>query len=75
MSDISFHDSDNTYNRYLFEYRHEGAEYGIEITARSPDDALERLKSLAWARYQGEIKAKIPVPAGSLIQRIISRFR
>lgn len=75
MSDNSFSISDNGFNRYLFEYRHEGSEWGLEITARSPDEAKERIKSLAWARYQGEIKAKVPVPAAGLIQWIASRFR
>jgi hypothetical protein len=58
------------FKRYLFEYRHEGAEWGLEIVASSPQDARERLKALAWAHYEGEIKAKIPVPSGKLFSRI-----
>lgn len=69
MSDNSL-SSDAKFNRYLFEYRHDDAEWGIEITARSPWEAKERLKSLTWARYMGEVKAKVPIPGGGLISRI-----
>lgn len=47
---------------YLFDYRHEGAEWAITIRAASPADAKERLKALAWAQYKGEVFATIPVP-------------
>jgi hypothetical protein len=50
-------------NQYLFEYRHEGADWGIQIAATSPDDARKRLESLNWARYQGQVAATIPVPS------------
>ena len=72
---VSFHNTDAEFNRYLFEYRHDGNDWGIEIVARSPEEAKERIKSLTWARYQGEIKAKIPVPATGLIRRIAAWFR
>lgn len=74
MSDVSFR-SDVQFNRYLFEYRHDGADWGIEITARSPADAKERLKSLAWARYQGEVQAKFHIPTGGLLGRFARLFR
>jgi hypothetical protein len=63
------------FNRYLFEYRHEGSDWGIEIVAKSPDDARARLNALNWARYQGQVAAKIPVPGASLIERIIAHLR
>jgi len=63
------------FNRYLFEYRHDGAEWGIEIVAKSQQDAQERLSALNWARYKGEIAAKIPVPGAHLINRITARLR
>lgn len=66
---------DSGYQRYLFEYRFEGAEWGIEIVARSPGEAKERLNAMNWAQYKGEIKAKIPVPSARLIDRIVARFR
>ena len=49
-----------SFNRYLFEYRFDGSEWGIEITAASPDEARERLKALAWAHYKGRVVAIIP---------------
>jgi hypothetical protein len=61
--------------RYLFEYRHDGCDWGIEIVAKSPQDAQERLKAISWARYKGEIAAKIPVPGGKLLNRILARLR
>jgi len=74
MSDIPCR-TDDKFGRYLFEYRHEGAEWGIEIHANSPADAKERLKSMAWAQYQGEVFAKVPVPATGLIRRIAAWFQ
>lgn len=62
------------FKSHLFEYRHEGSEWGIEIVARSPEDAHNRLKSLAWAQYRGEIKAKFVVPSTGLIRRFVSWF-
>ena len=63
------------YQRYLFEYRFGDSEWGIQITAKSPDEARERLKALSWARYKGEIAATIPVPGATLIERIIALLR
>ncbi|AZN97182.1 hypothetical protein EJ066_07705 [Mesorhizobium sp. M9A.F.Ca.ET.002.03.1.2] len=74
MSDVSFSGSDVEFNRYLFEYRHGGAEWGVEIVARSPEEAKERIKSLGWARYQGEIKTTVHIPTVGLFKRIARRF-
>lgn len=49
-----------SYERHLFEYRYEGSEWGIEIKAASAEEAEERLKALAWARYKGRVIATIP---------------
>ena len=73
VMDISF-DDPVKFNRYLFEYRHSGTEWGIEIIARSPDEAMERLKSLAFARFKGEIKAKVPIPTAGFFSRIAQRL-
>lgn len=54
--------SDDQFNRYLFEYRHDGSEYGIVIDARSPAEAKERINALNFARYCGEVQATIHVP-------------
>jgi hypothetical protein len=66
---------DKPYHRYLFEYRHDGRDWGIDVVATSPEDAKARLKALTWARYQGEIKAKITVPGGGLLSRFIDWWR
>jgi hypothetical protein len=65
--------SDNVCRRYLFEYQHDGSEWGIEIVAKSPHDAHERLQAISWARYKGEIAAKVPVPGRSFLSRLFSR--
>ena len=57
MAFVSMNDG---YSRYLFEYRHDGSEWGIEIVAKSQQDAQERLKAISWAHYKGEVAAKIP---------------
>lgn len=62
------------FKRYLFEYRHEGSEWGIEIIAKSPEDARERLKALSWARYQGEIKATVPMPSVWPLLGVVTRL-
>ncbi|MER9354182.1 hypothetical protein NKJ86_09045 [Mesorhizobium sp. M0025] len=74
MSDSSFSGSDVAFNRYLFEYRHDGTEWGIEVMARSPQEAKERIKSLTWARFQGEVQAKIRIPTGGLFPEIVRRL-
>jgi hypothetical protein len=61
--------------RYLFEYRHEGADWALEIAAESPHDAMQRLKALSWARYKGEVLATIPVPGGDLIAKLARLLR
>jgi hypothetical protein len=66
---ISFSEC-GAYGRYLFEYRHDGSEWGLEIVAKSPEDARQRLKALSWATYKGEIAAKMPVPGTRLLQRV-----
>lgn len=60
-------------NQYLFEYRHEGAEWAIQIPATSAEDAHARLKKIPWAEYRGEVHGTYRVPAtfiGGLAARI-----
>jgi hypothetical protein len=61
--------------RYLFEYRHDGSEWGVEITASSPEEARRRLQAMTWARFEGEIKASVRIPGASTIHRIMTRCR
>jgi hypothetical protein len=50
-------------NRYLFEYRHEGSEWALEVRARDLDDAKARLQTLPSAQYRGEIVTSGDIPA------------
>lgn len=51
---------------YLFSYRHNGAEWSLEIPATSPDDAKARLAKLPNARFDGELVAEVPSAFGWL---------
>lgn len=59
---------------YLFRYRFEGTEWAVEIPARSPSEAKQRLSYLTFAQYDGELVAKIPASLG-LIARITAAIR
>jgi hypothetical protein len=52
---------DDGYATHLFSYRFGDARWALEIKAKSADEAKERLKALAWAAYDGELKASIPL--------------
>lgn len=52
--------------RYLVSYRHEGAQWNIELPATDFDDARRRVSQLALARLDGEIIATIPGALGPL---------
>jgi hypothetical protein len=69
---MSISNADN-FQRYLFEYKFDGAEWGIEIVATNPAEARERLKAISWAKYKGEVFAKIPVTP-SRFNRAIARL-
>ena len=43
------------WNTYLFTYPFEGDNYSFLLPARSSDDALERVKKLPWATYEGTV--------------------
>jgi len=60
---------DDAQSRFLFEYRHEGAEWAIEVRARDLDDAKARLRTLPWAQYRGEIAASGTIPDAGLPPR------
>lgn len=63
------------YKRYQFEYRYGDSEWGIQIVAKSPEEARERVKAISWAQYRGEIAAIIPIPGAGLLSRIAALFR
>lgn len=56
--------------RYLFEYRHEGTEWAIEVKAQNLDDAKARVRAMAWAQYRGEIALTVRIPGTGLFSRI-----
>lgn len=63
---------EDAFQDYLFEYPHDGGTWALKVKARSPEDAQARMKSLAWARYRGEVGATIPVP--SPLRRIVLKL-
>ena len=50
-----------SYQTHVFRYRHDGAEWLLEIKATDADDARARLGKLTWADYQGVTGTKLPV--------------
>lgn len=60
---------------YLFHYQHDGATYGFELKASSPEDAKARLAKIAGGRYDGVLLASIPIPngMGGWLKRLLSR--
>jgi hypothetical protein len=57
---------DDGYARYVFEYRHDGSDSRIEIVAKSPQDARERLKAIRTCRrsrseYSGATQIRCPL--------------
>lgn len=59
------------YRTHLFSYRHDGAEWTLEIKARDARDAQERIKALPFARYDGELIAKVPANLGPLMKAAV----
>lgn len=60
--------------RYLFEYRYDDAEWGLEIWAHDENEAMDRLKALPWARLQGEVSMSVRIPRTPLIG-LLGRIR
>ena len=54
---------DEQQHRYLFEYRHEGSDWALEVRARDMEDAKARLRTLPWAKFMGEIVSSGHIPA------------
>lgn len=40
---------------FLFNYRFGGCEWGITIHANDPAEAIEKIKAVGLARYEGEV--------------------
>lgn len=71
---MSVSNCDDGFERYLFEYKFDGADWGLEIKAANAAEARERLKAISWAQYKGEIRATIPVAPARAI-RALAKIR
>ena len=49
-------------NEYTFSYRFKGRMWSLSIWADSPEEAREKLRAAATARYDGQIMQRIYVP-------------
>lgn len=56
--------SETKYATHLFSYRFDDREYTVDIVAKDAAEAKERLKALAWAKYDGELIARVPSEVG-----------
>ncbi len=55
---------DQEFPTHLFTYRHDGAQWVLQIKARDAEDAKQRLGKLAYATYDGVLVAKLPATCG-----------
>lgn len=56
---------------FQFSYRFDGADWGISIHADDAQQAREKIKAVSWARYDGEVMARIPaVPGAGIFVRL-----
>ena len=53
------------YNKFLFEYYHDGAWWSFTLPARSEQEAIERIKKMPHAKLLGVVDAEIPANAAS----------
>ena len=60
------------YKTFLVSYRHDGAEWNIELPARDYDDARARLARLPHANIDGELVATVPATYGPFMTAIIA---
>lgn len=67
--------SEPDYNRYLVEYRYDGADWCFELMARDRSDAEARLKAMPWARCLGEVTFSASVPASGFTKLLAGLFR
>ena len=51
---------------YVVRYRHDGADWLLELKANDFDDAKARLAKLPYANIDGELVAKVPAALGPL---------
>lgn len=67
---------EQNFQKYLFEYYHDGAWWSLVIPAPSQEDAMERLKLIHRAKFLGTLHAEIPaMPGTSLLTRLLCWWR
>lgn len=65
---------DDQYKVFVVHYRHDGAEWGIQLPANSFEDAEARLARLAHGTVKGELVMTLPGYTGPLAA-ILSGFK
>jgi hypothetical protein len=63
--------SEIDFKTYLVSYRHDGAEWVVELKAASEQDARSRLGKLVYGKISGELVATIPAHAGWFAKAIV----
>lgn len=65
---------EDTYKTFAIRYRHDGAEWAIQLPARDYEDAKARLARLPYATIDGEMVMRLPGFTGPLAA-IVTAFR
>lgn len=65
---------EDQHKTFVVHYRYDGAEWGIQIPARSFEDAQARLVRLQYGTVKGELVMTLPAYTGPLTA-IITGFR
>ncbi len=71
MTNLNFQTIDK-FKPFLVRYRYDGAEWSFSLKARDLDDAKARIKSLHFAKIDGELVMEIPGYTGPLASIIIT---
>lgn len=67
-------DGSNLYKTYLCEYRFDGETWGIDIPARSAEEAKERLQRIGHGRVVGTLEGVVRVSRRSAILEFVSNM-
>lgn len=60
---------------YLFSYTYAGRTFGLDVPADSLDEAWGRVARMSTATYDGELIARVAVPGGDYLRRLIGWWR
>lgn len=63
---------DDQYKTFVVHYRYDGAEWGIQLPARSFEDAEARLARLVYGTVKGELVMTLPAATGPLAAIVTS---